>query len=210
MWTRWKAGFPLRAIARTLGYGNGSIRNLLSQRGGIIPSARSRAAIALTLAEREDISRGLASGGSFRAIAKNLGRAASTVSREVERHGGPGSYRANKADSDAWDSALRPKRCLLAINRRLRYVVASKLGLDWSPEQVSGWLKSQFPDDGSMRVSHETIYRSLFIQARGVLKKELIGHLRSKTHDAPIAQSRHAWRVARSYSRCRLYSGAPR
>src|SRR6266496_2381663 len=116
-------------------------------------------------------------------------RVASTVSREVARHGGRPEYRAKEADSQAWESALRPKRCLLAIHVRLQKVVASKLMLDWSPEQISGWLKIQYPDDQSMRVSHETIYRSLFIQARGVLKKELLGHLRSKRR---IRRSQHS------------------
>jgi IS30 family transposase len=134
----------------------------------------------LTLEEREDISRGIASGASIRAIASGLGRAASTVSREVTRHGGRSTYRALDADKQAWKSALRAKRCLLAGNRKLREIVAGKLVLDWSPEQISGWLKTQYPDDKSMRVSHETIYRSLFIQARGVLKQELMEHLRSK------------------------------
>src|SRR4030088_2456826 len=107
-------------------------------------------------------------------------RAVSTVSREVARHGGRPAYRASQADGEAWQSALRPKRCLLSVNLKLRNVVASKLILDWSPKQISGWLKTQYPDDESMRVSHETIYRSLLIQARGVLKQELMEHLRSK------------------------------
>ncbi len=144
------------------------------------PAVRRRSLLALTLREREEISRGIASGSSIREIAKGLDRVVSTVSREIARHGGRPDYRANEADSQAWESALRPKRCLLAIHVRLQKVVASKLMLDWSPEQVSGWLKIQYPDDESMRVSHETIYRSLFIQARGVLKKELLEHLRSK------------------------------
>ena len=136
--------------------------------------------MALTLIEREDISRGIASGESGRSIADRLGRAASTVSREIPRHGGRSVYRAKAANEGAWELALRPKPCLLALNCTVRNLVASKLVLDWSPEQISGWLKNEFPDDESMRVSHETIYRSLFIQARGVLKKELIGHLRTK------------------------------
>jgi len=150
---------------------------------------RRRALLALTLREREELSRGLASGSSIRDIAKRLERAASTVSREVARHGGRPAYRAHAADLRAWDAALRPKRCLLAIHVKLRNMVASKLILDWSPEQISGWLKIHYPDDESMRVSHETIYRSLFIQARGVLKKELLGHLRSKRR---IRRSQHA------------------
>jgi IS30 family transposase len=126
---------------------------------------------------------------SIREIARHLNRAASTVSREVARHGGRPAYRAHDADRQAWVSARRPKRCLLAVNRKLRDIVASKLVLDWSPEQISGWLKTRYPDDERMRVSHETIYRSLFIQARGVLKKELLDHLRSKRR---MRRSRHA------------------
>jgi len=118
-----------------------------------------------------------------------MNRAASTVSREIRRHGGGPAYRAHDADRQAWASALRPKRCLLATKRKLRDIVESKLILDWSPEQISGWLKTQYPDDPSMRVSHETIYRSLFIQARGVLKKELMDYLRSKRR---MRRSRHA------------------
>ena len=141
------------------------------------------------LAEREDISRGIASGSRFVRLLDGLDRAASTVSREIARHGGRPAYRAHDADRQAWVSALRPKSCLLAVNRKLRNIVASKLILDWSPEQISGWLKIQYPDDESMRVSHETIYRSLFIQARGVLKKELMDHLRSKRR---MRRSRHS------------------
>src|SRR6202030_2866057 len=169
MWRRWKAGESLHESGRTFGKGHGSIRFWLTQRGGIVPAARRRSPRTLTLAEREDISRGIASGSSIREIASRLDRVASTVSREVARHGGRPAYRAHEADRQAWVSALRPKKCLFAVNRRLREIVASKLILDWSPEQISGWLKTQYPDDESMRVSHETIYRSLFIQARGVL-----------------------------------------
>jgi IS30 family transposase len=192
MWSRWKAGQSLHEIGRAFGKGHSSIRCLVSHHGGFVPAARRRSLLALTLAEREDISRGLASGSSLRDIAKRLERAASTVSPEVARHGGRPVYRANEADYQAWESALRPKACLLAIHVKLQKIVASKLILDWSPEQISGWLKIQYPDDESMRVSHETIYRSLFIQARGVLKKELIGHLRSKRR---IRRSQHS-RVA--------------
>jgi IS30 family transposase len=189
MWRRWKAGESLHEIGRAFGKGHGSIRFLLTQRGGIVPTARRRSLRTLTLAEREDISRGIASGSSIREIAKGLQRAASTVSREVARHGGRPLYRANEADSQAWESALRPKTCFLAIHGKLRTIVASKLSLDWSPEQISGWLKIRYPKNESMRVSHETIYRSLFIQARGALKKELIQHLRSKRL---IRRSRHS------------------
>jgi IS30 family transposase len=180
MWSRWKAGYHVREIARAFGRDHGSIRSLLLQQGGIAPKLRTRALVALTLGEREDISRGIAAGESGRTIAERLGRAASTVCREIGRYGGREAYRASKADVGAWQSALRPKPCLLALNRRVRNLVAGKLMLEWSPEQISGWLKDEFPGDENMRVSHETIYRSLFIQARGVLKKELIGHLRTK------------------------------
>jgi len=179
----------LHAIGRAFGKSHVSIHFLLSQHGGIVPAARRRSLLTLTLAEREDISRGIACGWSIRDIAKGLQRAVSTVSREVARHGGRPQYRASEADQQAWQSALRPKACLLAVHSKLQEIVASKLVLDWSPEQISGWLKMQYPDDESMRVSHETIYRSLFIQARGVLKKELIGHLRSKRR---IRRSRHS------------------
>jgi IS30 family transposase len=189
MWRRWKAGESLHEIGRAFGKGHGSIRFLLTQRGGIVPAARRRSLRTLTLAEREDISRGIACGLSIREIANGLQRAVSTVSREVTRHGGRPLYRANEADHQAWESALRPKVCLLAIDEKLRTIVASKLILDWSPEQISAWLKVSYPRNESMRVSHETIYRSLFIQARGVLKKELIQHLRSKRL---IRRSRHA------------------
>ena len=192
VWSRWKAGQSLHTIGRAFGKQHTSIHCLLSHHGGIVPAVRRRSLLALTLAEREDISRGIACGWSIRGIAKGLERAASTVSREVVRHGGRPVYRANEADHQAWESALRPKACLLAIHEKLQKIVASKLILDWSPEQVSGWLKIQYPDDESLRVSHETIYRSLFIQARGVLKKELLGHLRSKRR---IRRSQHA-RVA--------------
>jgi len=189
MWGRWKAGQSLHEIGRVFGKDHVSVQFMLAQHGGIAPAARRRSLITLTLTEREDISRGIASGCSIREIAKGLRRAVSTVSREVARHGGRPLYRAHEADRQAWESALRPKVCLLAINGQLQKIVASKLVLDWSPEQISGWLKIEYPKDESMRVSHETIYRSLFVQARGVLKKELIGHLRTKRR---IRRSRHS------------------
>jgi IS30 family transposase len=189
IWRRWKAGESLHEIGRAYGHTPSSIHLLLSHHGGIVPAVRRRSPQALTLTEREDISRGIASGSSIREIATRLSRATSTVSREVARHGGRSEYRASEADGEAWESAQRPKRCLLAIHEPLQEIVVSKLILDWSPDQVSGWLKSQYPKDESLRVSHETIYRSLFIQARGVLKKELIGHLRSKRR---IRGSQHA------------------
>ena len=189
VWRRWKAGESLHTIGRAFDRPHTSIHCLLAHHGGIVPTVRRRSVLALTVVEREDISRGLASGSSLRDIAKRLERAPSTVSREVARHGGRPEYRANDAEQRARDSTLRPKRCLLALQVELQEVVASKLILDWSPEQISGWLKIRYSDDESMRVSHETIYRSLFIQARGVLKKELVGHLRSKRR---IRRSRHS------------------
>ena len=189
VWSRWKAGQTLHEIGRVYGKPHNSIRAVLLPRGGIPPIARRRSRLALTLAEREDISRGIASGSSLREIANRLSRATSTVSREIARHGGRPAYRAHDADQQAWNAALRPKPCLLAVNRKLRDIVASKLILDWSPEQISGWLKIHYPNNESMRVSHETIYRSLFIQARGVLKKELMDYLRSKRR---MRRSRHA------------------
>jgi IS30 family transposase len=189
IWSRWKAGETLHEIGRAYGKCHNAIRAVLLPRGGIPPLARRRSRLSLTFAERENISRGMASGSSIREIASCLHRAASTVSREIARHGGRPAYRAFDADQQAWNAALRPKLCLLALNSKLRDIVASKLMLDWSPEQIAGWLKTQYPDNESMRVSHETIYRSLFIQARGVLKKELMDYLRSKRR---MRRSRHA------------------
>jgi IS30 family transposase len=157
--------------------------------GGIKPSPRRRSSRALTLPEREEISRGLVAGRSLRAIAAALARAPSTISREITRNGGATRYRAAGADSQAWKRALRPKPCKLAVHARLRQAVATKLELDWSPEQISGWLKRTFPRSEALHVSHETIYRSLYVQARGVLKKELLEHLRTRR---PIRRSRHA------------------
>ena len=189
VWRRWKAGESLHAIGRALGKDHVVIRFLLARHGGIAPPMRRRSPVALTLAEREDISRGIASGSSIRGIAQCLDRCASTISREVARHGGRAQYRANEADQRAWESARRPKPCRLVTHSQLQKIVASKLVQDWSPQQISGWLKQQYPKDESLRVSHETIYRSLFIQARGVLKKELIQHLRTQRR---IRRSRHS------------------
>ena len=153
---------------------------MIEATGGFSPPERRRRRCALTLAEREEISRGLAAGDSLRTIAARLGRPASTVCREVNRNGGRRNYRAMKADERAWKRARRPKRCLLAMNERLREMVAEKLREDWSPQQISGWLKREYPSDEAMYVSHETIYRTLFVQARGALKRELLAHLRSR------------------------------
>src|SRR6478736_2633181 len=178
MWERWKQGWTLHEIGKLFDRSHPSIHRILAESGGIRPAQRSRAATALTLAEREEISRALATGDSIRSIAARLGRAPSTISRELKRNGGREGYRATQADSAAWDRALRPKRCKLAENRALASLVAGKLRLRWSPEQIAGWLKHTYPCDESHYVSHETIYRSLFIQARGALKKELLEHLR--------------------------------
>src|SRR5476649_1429910 len=180
LWDRWQRGESLKAIGRTCGKPSSSIYCHLAPHGGIRPSPRHRSRLALTLSEREEISRGIAAHQSARSMATLLGRSASTVSRELSRNGGYDRYRAALADEKAWDRARRPKRCKLAISPWLRQAVASKLRLNWAPEQIAGWLKRAHPEDECYRVSHETIYRSLFVQARGVLKKELLGHLRSK------------------------------
>jgi len=179
LWDRWQRGESLKAIGRTFGKPSSSIRNQLAPHGGIRPASRRRSQLALTLPEREEISRGLASHQSARSIARLLGRSASTVSRELKRNGGYDRYRAAPADEQAWARSRRPKRCKLATSPWLRRAVTRKLRLNWSPEQIGGWLKRSHPGDESHCVSHETIYRSLFVQARGVLKKELLGYLRS-------------------------------
>jgi len=199
LWKRWKAGQSLNEIGRALGKDHVVVHFVLARHGGIAPPIRRRARRVLTLAEREDISRGIASGCSIRVVAQALHRAPSTVSREIARHGGRAQYRANAADQQAWQSALRPKPCLLATHAALGQMVASKLMQDWSPQQISGWLKMEFPDDESLHVSHETIYRSLFIQARGALKQELVQHLRSKRR---IRRSKHA--TAHGHSQGRI------
>jgi IS30 family transposase len=189
LWQRWKDGESISDISRTLKKPPGSIHGMLRATGGIAPPRRRRRRCALTLAEREEISRGLATGDSLRTIAARLGRSASTVYREVNRNGERGRYRAAKADERTWERARRPKSCLLAMNDGLRDLVADKLKEDWSPEQISGWLKREYPDDEAMRVSHETIYRTLFVEARGALKRELLAHLRSRRM---MRKSRHA------------------
>jgi len=178
MWERWKEGWTLHQIAQLFNRAHTSVQNILSRTGGIRPPLRRRCPRSLTLAEREEISRGLAEGRSVRSVALQLGRAPSTVSREIKRNGGSSDYRANEADDAAWDRALRPKRCKLVEDRDLARVVTDKLRLLWSPEQIAGWLKHTYPSDETWHVSHETIYRSLFIQTRGALKKELLQYLR--------------------------------
>jgi IS30 family transposase len=170
MWGRWKAGYHLREIARAFGRDHGSIRGLLAQRGGIAPRVRIRSLSTLTLKEREDISRGIAAGESGRLIAKRLGRAASTICREIARHGGRSVYRASRADSGAWESALRPKRCLLALNRTVRNLVASKLMLDWSPEQIAGWLRRVSRRRDPARVPRNYLSQFIYPSARSAEK----------------------------------------
>jgi IS30 family transposase len=180
LWERWRSGQCVADIARSLGRRNKSgVYRILALNGGIAPTPRRRARVALRGEEREEISRGIAAGRSMRHIAQGLGRSPSTVSRDIRRNGGCSAYRAGEAETRAWERALRPKPCRLARHAELRWRVAQKLALQWSPEQVSGWLKQQFPADQGMQISHETIYRSLFIQTRGVLKKELAAHLRT-------------------------------
>ena len=180
MWDRWQRGESLSSIGRAFGKESSSIHFQISPYGGIRPAPRRRSRLALTLSEREAISRGLAADQSARSMARRLGRAPSTVSREIKRNGGYGRYRAARADEQAWVRACRPKRCKLANSPWLRQTVARKLRLLWSPEQIAGWLKRRYPGEERRQVSHETIYRSLFVQARGVLKKELMSHLRSQ------------------------------
>jgi len=181
LWERWKSGLSVAAISRALDRRNKTgVLRIVTLHGGIAPARRRRALAALRLEEREEISRGIAAGQSIRQIAHGLGRAPSTVSREIRRNGGSQRYRANRADRSAWERALRPKPCRLALHRELRWRVAQKLALQWSPEQISGWLKREFPTDQEMQISHEAIYRSLFVQTRGVLKKELTAHLRTR------------------------------
>jgi len=189
IWDRWQRGESLKSIGRLFDRPSSCIYNMLAPTGGIRPRPRQRSRLALTLAEREEISRGLASDQSLRAIAARLGRALSTISREVNRNGGLQHYRASRADQSAWDRAQRPKPCKLANEPALSRLVASKLRAHWSPEQIAGWLKRTYSEHENRQVSHETIYRTLFIQARGALKKELQQHLRSQR---AIRRSRHA------------------
>ena len=180
LWRRWRQGESLNAIGRALGRIAHVVRYEVARTGGIPPPVRQRARLALTLAEREVISRGLARGTSLRQISRQLRRAPSTVSREVRRHGGRRWYRAARADAAAWARGRRPKRCRLATYPALRDAVATKLAQKWSPQQIAGWLRQAYPDDPTMHVSHETIYLSLFVQSRGVLNKALQAQLRQR------------------------------
>ncbi len=178
MWERWRKGESLQQIAQLFDRNHPSIERILAESGGIRPAQRHRSRLSLTLAEREEISRAVVAGQTIRSIATSLGRAPSTISREIKRNGGQECYRASIADEAAWNRTLRPKTCKLAENRALAHIVADKLQWQWSPEQIAGWLKYAYPGDEDYQVSHETIYRSLYIQARGALKKELLANLR--------------------------------
>jgi IS30 family transposase len=185
---RWKKGESLHQIAELFNRNHSSIQRILAESGGIRPAQRRRSSLALSLAEREEISRSLASGHTIRLIAQQLGRAPSTISREINRNAGQTSYRASCAEDAAWKRALRPKSCKLVANPVLAHIVAHKLQVQWSPQQIVGWLKHTFAGTEDYQVSHETIYRSLFIQARGALKKELLVHLRRTRR---MRRSRH-------------------
>ncbi|MEZ0471538.1 IS30 family transposase [Luteimonas salinilitoris] len=178
MWDRWQRGESLHQIAALFDRRHTSVRRILAESGGIRPSQRRRSVRVLSLAVREEISRGMAAGKSMRTIAASLGRAPSTISRELGRNEGRQGYRASQADQAAWDRARRHKPCKLILHRALARQVASKLQQQWSPQQVAGWLQRTYPDDTSRQVSHETIYRTLYIQSRGALKQELLAHLR--------------------------------
>ena len=180
LWRRWQQGESASAIGRALGRRHGTIFYVVRRTGGLAPPARCRSRQALTSAERETISRGVAAGWSLRHISRQLGRAPSTISREMRRHGGRRRYRAVRAERAAWARSRRPKACRLATRPRLRAAVAAKLAMDWSPQQIAGWLRRTFSDDPEMQVSHETIYLSLFVQSRGVLKRALLAHLRRR------------------------------
>ena len=180
LWDRWANGESISQIARALAKPPGSVFTVLKANGGYVPPVRRRRPGTLTAAEREEISRGLARGESMRQIGRRLGRPASTITREIARNKGPRKYRAVDAEDRAWRQACRPKLCLLARNEPLRRLVAEKLSIEWSPEQIAGHLAKHFAIDTGMRVSHETIYKSLFVQARGVLAKQLQKHLRSR------------------------------
>jgi IS30 family transposase len=194
LWERWKRGESVSEIGRALDRAPATISCTIRLRGGVAPCERRRSRLALTLVEREEISRGVAAGESARAIAARLGRSPSTVTRELNRHHGRRGYRAGEADQRTWESARRPQLCKLARQPALRELVAGKLEQDWSPEQIAGWLKARFPLDQTMRVSHETIYLTLFIQARGALKRELVAHLR---HARSLRRPRTASRANR-------------
>ena len=198
MWERWTKGESLQQIAQLFDRNHSSVSRILAETGGIRPSQRCRSKSALSLAEREEISRALVMGQSVGSIAATLSRAPSTISREIKRNGGLSGYRATQADQAAWDRAVRPKTCKLVRNRKLACVVANRLQRQWAPQQIAGWLKNTYPCDEDYHVSHETIYRSLFIQARGALNKELLQHLR---RTRAMRRSRHHTQKADNHGR---------
>lgn len=188
VWEMWKAGESLSVIAQTVGSPPGSIFSILLPFGGLYQPPQRRRATALSLADREEVSRGVAAQESLRSIGRRLGRPASTISREIARNRGRHAYRAVDADDRAWRRAKRPKPCLLAQRPALATYVADRLREDWSPEQIAGTLKKHHPAGSAMRVSHETIYKTLFVESRGALARELRAHLRS---GRPIRRSVH-------------------
>lgn len=200
VWVRWKRGESLPEIGRAMGRDPGCVRAVVARHGGIAPPPRRRAARALSLVERETISRGLAAQESLRTIARRLQRPPSTISREIWRNGGPVAYRATPAERAAWRRARRPKPCRLALTAPLRITVEAKLHANWSPQQISGWLRVTHPNEVTMQVSAETIYRTLYIQSRGALRKELTAHLRWRR---AMRRSRHAGRGSDGRGRIR-------
>jgi IS30 family transposase len=200
MWERWRKGESLQKIAQLFDRNHSSVQGILAETGGIQPPQRHRSRLALTLEEREEISRGLVADESIQAIAMRLSRAPSTICREIKRNSGSNGYRASHADELAWDRAQRPKVCKLVEHRMLAHIVADKLQLQWSPQQIAGWLRRVYPDDEDYHVSHETIYRTLFIQARGALKKELLEHLR---RTRAMRRSRHHTQKTDDHGRIR-------
>src|SRR5246127_5233951 len=200
MWERWQKGESLQHIAQLFDRNHSSVQRILAETGGIRPAQRHRSPLALTLAEREEISRALVAGDSIQSIASRLSRSPSTICREIKRNSGPAGYRASQADQFAWDRSLRPKVCKLVEHRTLAHIVAGKLQLQWSPQQIAGWLRRAYPDNEDYHVSHETIYRSLFIQARGALKKELLEHLQ---RTRAMRRSRHHTQKTDDHGRIR-------
>jgi IS30 family transposase len=180
LWKRRRRGETYATIGRALGCTAEAVFLVVRSTGGVAPRVRRRAAWTLSRQDREEISRGVAAGWPFAAIARRLRRPTSTISREVHRHGGRWHYRAQRADGRAWRRAQRPKRCRLATHPRLRAVVAQRVAANWSPQQIAGWLRARYPKNPAMHVSHETIYLSLFVQTRGVLKRALLKHLRRR------------------------------
>ena len=202
LWSRWQRGDTAIAISTALGCHKATISWHVGRAGGLPPRPRHRATRHLTLAEREEISRGLAAAEGVRSLARRLGRAPSTISREITRHGGAVGYRASQAEAAAWARARRPKSCRLVREPRLRQAVAQKLTADWSPEQIAAWLRRRYPGEPAMHLSHETIYRALYVQARGALKRALVAHLRQgQRYRRPRAAARVAARTGRGPGR---------